>query len=105
MGEGDEDLLLRDEVFLVHLELVVADLAAPGIGESPAQVGDLVLDDAVDESRIGEQVLELSDLLDQLLVLLAELAALQPRQPAETEVDDGLRLPFRKVEPLLQGAL
>src|SRR5579864_2533205 len=105
MGEGDEDLLLRDEVFLVHLELVVADLAAPGIGESPAQVGDLVLDDAVDESRIGEQVLELSDLLDQLLVLLAELAALEPGQPSQAEIDDRLRLPLGELEALLECRL
>src|SRR5580658_10280904 len=105
MRERHEDLLLRDEVFLVHLELVMSDLAAPGIRETTAEVGDLVLDDAVDEPRVGEQILELRDLLDQLLVLLAELAALEAREASEAEVDDGFRLPFGETESLLQGGL
>src|ERR1019366_8029034 len=79
--------------------------AATWIGEPPAQVGHLVLDDAVDESRVGEQVLELGDLLDQLFVLLAELAALEPGQPSEAEVDDRLGLPFGEAESLLEGGL
>ena len=105
VGEGDEDLLLRDEVLLVHLELVVTDLAAARIGEPPAQVGDLVLDDAVDQARVGEELLELRDLLDQLLVLLAELAALEPCQPSQAEVDDRLRLALGEAEALLEGRL
>src|ERR1700733_5687377 len=98
MRERHEDLLLRDEVLLVHLELVVADLAAPRIGETPAEVGDLVLDDAVDEARVGKEILELSDLLDQLLVLLAQLAALEPREASQPQVDNGLGLPVGEAE-------
>src|SRR5580692_2486682 len=105
MRQRHEDLLLGDEVFLVHLELVVTDLAAPRIGKTPAQVGDLVLDDAVDQPRVGKKILELRDLLDQLLVLLAELAALEPREASEPEVDDRLRLAFGEAESLLQGGL
>ncbi len=83
----------------------MTDLAAPRIRKAPAQVGDLVLDDAVDEARVGEEILELRDLLDQLLVLLAELAALEPREASEAEVDDCLRLAFGEAESLLERRL
>ena len=105
MREGHEDLLLRDEVLLVHLELVVADLAAPRVGEALPEPDDLLLDHAVDHSRVGEDVLQLGDLLDQLFVFLAQLPALEAGQPAEAEVDDGLRLPFGEAEALFQRGL
>ena len=47
----------------------------------------------------------MGDLLDQLLVLLADLAALEAGEAAEAQVDDGLRLTLGELEALLEGVL
>ena len=52
-----------------------------------------------------QQVLEVGDPLDDFLVFLHHLVALEPGQPAQPHVDDRLRLTIGKLEALLQPLL
>ena len=61
---------------------------------------ELVLDDLEHPGRIGEDVLELGDELDDREVLVLDLLALEGGQAGEPHVEDGLGLELGEVEPL-----
>ena len=60
---------------------------------------ELVLDDREHARRVGEDVLELGDELDDREVLVLDLLALEGRQAGEPHVEDRLRLQLGQVEP------
>jgi hypothetical protein len=62
------------------------------------QLGQLVLDDLADAGRVGEDVLELGDELDDREVLVLDLLALEGGQAGQPHVEDGLRLELGQVE-------
>ena len=93
VGQRDHRLLVRDQVFFAEvLDLLLDDLRAPLVAVALLDVLGLFDDQEVDLARVGQQVFEVVDLLDQLLVLVLELLALQRGQAAQLHVQHGLRL-------------
>ena len=98
-GEGDDDLLVGDHVFFREaFRLLVHDDRAAIVTVRLFKVDCVVLDQVVDLAGVGEEVLEVRDLLDQLLVLLLNLVALELGQAAELHVEHCLRLAVAQLE-------
>ncbi len=99
--DGHHDVLVGDEVLVGHLAAeVVGDAGPPLAGVLPLELGQLVLDDLADAGRVGQDVLELGDELDDRQVLVLDLLALEGGQAGESHVEDGLGLELGQVEPL-----
>jgi len=64
------------------------------------EVGKLALDDGEHLARVGEQVLELGDELDDGAVLVLDLLALQRRQATQLHLQDGVGLHLGELELL-----
>ena len=93
VGERDDDLLVRDQVFFGDVlgagsTICVRALVAVLL----LDLGHVVADQAVDLARVLEQVFEVVDALHQLLVLVLDLVALELGEAAELQVEHGLRL-------------
>ena len=98
-GDRDDDVLVGDEVLVGHLAAeVVGDAGASLAGVLLLQLGELVLDDLADAGRVGQDVLELGDELDDREVFVLDLLALEGGQAGEPHVEDGLRLELGQVE-------
>ena len=103
-GDRDHDVLVGDEVLVGHLAAgVVGDAGAPLAGVLALELGQLVLDDLADPGRVGEDVLELGDELDDREVLVLDLLALEGGQAGQPHVEDGLGLQLGQVEPASSG--
>ena len=82
-GDRDHDVLVGDEVLVGHLAAGVVGDARPALaGVLALQLGQLVLDDLADPGRVGQDVLELGDELDDREVLVLDLLALERGQAA-----------------------
>ena len=98
-GDRDDDVLVGDEVLVGHLAAGVVGDARPALaGVLALQLGELVLDDREDARRVGEDVLELGDELDDREVLVLDLLALEGGQAGEAHVEDRLGLELGEPE-------
>ena len=98
LGDGDDHLLLGDEVLDVEVALVGHDLGAAVVVVVALDLEQLALDDRVDGVLVAEQLAQLLDARQQLLVLLLDLVALEAGEALEPQVEDGLRLRPRELE-------
>ena len=106
MGQRHDHVLLRHQVFLVELHRPLeVELGAAGIPVLLLQLVQVVLDQAVDLGLVLQEVFEIGDPLDDLPVLLFDLAPLQAGQPSQPHVDDCLRLALGELEALLHPLL
>ena len=101
VGEGDDDLLVLDEVLDEELARVVDDPGAPWFGVLLLDRLELGRDHGTKPDGVAENRLELRDRLPELGHLGLELAAPKPRQPAEGHVQDVVRLLLAEGERLV----
>ena len=107
-GQRDHHILVRHQVLLGELlRLLVHDLRPEVIPEALLHRLGVVADEVIDLAGVGQQVLQISDLLDDLRVLILDLLALQAGQAAQLHVQHGLRLPIAELgrglhQPLLR---
>src|SRR5215217_2035992 len=76
-------------------------IAAVGDGDHHLLLGYEVLYLEID-ALVGQDALQILDLLAQVTVLLLDLPALHSGEPLQPEVEDGLRLALGEPEPLHQ---
>src|ERR1019366_5478888 len=100
--DGDEDVLLDDQVLDRELALRFDDLGAARIGELFFYFVELACDQLQQFLLVGENFLEAGDQSDGLLVLGFDLLALERSETAQRQIEDRLRL--RKAELLHQAA-
>ena len=94
-----DDVLVGDQVLVGHLAAgVVGDAGPAGAGVLGLEGAQLVLDDGQDARRVGQDVLELGDELDDLEVLVLDLLALEGGQAGQAHVEDGLGLDLGQAE-------
>ena len=96
----DDHLLVVDEVLDVEVAGIVGEAGATGVGKTGADVGELAGDHAPETYRVAEDRLELGDRLAELAHLLVELGAPETCQPAESHVEDVVRLLLAEAERL-----
>src|SRR2546428_4635243 len=104
--ERHDHVFLWDEVFFVEFDGALEVQRGPaGIAVLLLEVAEVVLDQQHDLRLVLQEVLEVGDALDDLLVLLHDLVALEAGEAAQPHIDDGLRLALRQLEALLQALL
>ena len=104
-GEGEDALLLLDEVLDVDLVLHVLDLGDALVAVLVPDGGELVLEHAPEHLLGAQQLLEVGDALLQLLVLVLQLLPVQALEGLEAHVQDGLGLDVVQAEALHQPLL
>src|SRR5215217_5946308 len=101
VGDRDYHLLLGYEVLYLEVDALLGRDRRPAIVRVGClDLAELLLDDPVDPGLIGQDALEILDLLAQVPVLLLDLLALHSGEPLQPEVEDGLRLALGEPEPL-----
>ena len=94
-AEGGHHLLMGDHVLVPQLLRYLADDLRPTlITVLLLQLLDVLLDEHVDLVRVGQQVFQLTDLLDDLRVLLFQLLSLKAGKAPQLHIEDGLGLPL-----------
>ena len=73
-------------------------IVSPGIAVCLSDLAQLVHDDLPEHALVGENVLELGDVLDDLGVFVEDLLALEGRQPAKLQIEDRLCLDVGELE-------
>ena len=99
-GDRDDHVLVRDEVLVGELARGVVLRCASGAGRRTC-AGQLVvlgLDDVQHPPRVGEDVLQLRDELDDRDVLVLDLLALERRQAPQLHLEDGVGLDLGEPE-------
>ena len=92
LGEGEDALLLLDEIFDVDLVLHILDLRLALVAELLRQSGQLLLEDLPHQRVVGQHTAEVGDALLQLVILLLQLFPIQTLQSLQAHVQNGLRL-------------
>ena len=82
LRNGDDELIVGDEIFQRQFALVGDDPGAAGLGELPLHLEQIGLDDGAAPGRVGEYRIQLGDQLTQFRQLLAQLVGLECGQPA-----------------------
>ena len=91
-GQGEDALLLLDEVFNVDLVLDLLNFGLARIAVLVADLKKLVLQNALEHRLVGEKLDKIGDLLFQLVKLVLELFAVESLQGLQAHIEDGLRL-------------
>jgi len=104
LGEQHHRALVGDQVDVIEPALHVENLGATGRGVAAADRGQLVADDRQHPFASGQDVLVISDLGEQVLVLQPDLVGLQGREPAQLHLQDGIGLQLAQSELLHQAA-
>ncbi len=102
VGDGHHHLLLRDEVLYLQVFVVGDDLRPARIGEALLDGLQLLDDDGFEPGLVRQYLLQARYLLLEFLVLVLDLLPLQPGQPLQPHVQDGLGLLLAQLELLHQ---
>ena len=100
LAHRDDELLVVDQVLDVDVADVVGDLGAALVRELLADVGKLLLDHREHPALVGQDGLQVGDVLAQLLQLGLEVDPGQPGELPEPHVEDVLGLVERELEGL-----
>ena len=95
--EGDEDILLWDEVFVFDVASLIRDFGASLVAEALFDFLDLLDHQIDDVVSGGEEAVVLGDVRDELIALGGELVLLHALEAAERHAKDGRALFF--IEP------
>ena len=99
-GDGDDQLLVGDEVLEREVALVGDDPRPPGHGVLLLHRRELLGDNRPPQGRVGQDRLQLLDQGVQLGQLVPELLGLERTQPAQRHVEDGVGLDLAQLEAL-----
>ena len=92
LREGEDALLLLDEILNVDLVLDVLNFGLALVAVLVANFDQLVLEDALEHRFVGKKLNEVGDLLFQLVILVLELFAVETLQGLQAHFKNGLRL-------------
>ena len=99
-------VLVRHQVLLGELlRLLFHDLRPALIPEALLHLLGVIADEVIDLAGVGQQVLQIAYLLDDLRVLILDLLALQAGQAAQLHVQNGLGLTVAELERCLHQPL
>ncbi len=105
LGDREDAVLLLDQILDVQLVLDLLDLGLPIVAVLVADLDQLVLQNALDQVEIGQDLAEPGDLFLQLLVLGLQLFALEALEGLQTHVQDRLGLDIVQLESFHQTLL
>ena len=91
-GQGEDALLLLDEVFNVDLVLDLLNFGLALIAILVANFDELVLEGALEHRLVGEKLDKVRDLLFEFVVLVLQLFAVEALQGLQAHIENGLCL-------------
>ena len=91
-GQGEDALLLLDEVFNVDLVLDLLNFGLALIAVLVADLKKLVLQNALEHRLVCEQLDKVRDLLFEFVVLVLQLFTVKTLQGLQAHIENGLRL-------------
>src|SRR5690606_7691221 len=100
VGNHDQDADVGDEILVGDLARYVLDQRAALVAELVAELDQLFPDYRQDLCRVGQQLLQPGDLLEQIAVLVLDLVPLQRGQAAQLHVEDGVGLDLGEAEAI-----
>ena len=103
--ESEYALFFFDKVFDVKVIFNEGDFCASFVGELFLDFCDFLLDDIVDELRIGKNFDVFVDLLEEHIQFVLNLFNFKTLQAAETHIENRLSLNFRKTEAFHKASL
>ena len=92
VGNRDDDFLLADEVFVGHLDRLVGNLGAALVGVGLAHLGQFLADDLHQAVRLGQNLNQVVDGLDDAFIIGDDLVLLQRGQAVQAQIKYRLRL-------------
>ena len=98
--ERDHDVLRRDQILDGDVLGVEHDLASALVGVLRLDRRELLADDRGDPRRLGQDVEQVRDDLEQLLVVGEDLLLLEAGEPLELHLEDALRLGIGEPVPV-----
>jgi hypothetical protein len=98
VSDRDHHLLICDQVLDVNLALGVGDLGPALVAVRVDDLGQLVLDQAVDPLLVAEDLAQLLDPFGEVVVLLLDLVGLERSETAERQLEDRLSLHHGQLE-------
>src|SRR5256886_9106797 len=101
LRQDDDDFFVFDEIERVEVAGVDGEASPSLVAVALAQLAQLVFDDRVELLLAPQDRLELLDLFAELAELVAQLLALELREPPELHVEDEVRLDLAELERLL----
>ena len=104
VADGDDHVLVGDQLLDGDLALVVDDLGAALVAELLSDLGELVVDHRHQAAVRGEDRLQAIDRGAERAELVVELLALEAGQALQAHVEDRLRLPLGERVVALFGA-
>ena len=103
LRDRDDHLLVGDQVLDVEVVLGGRDLRPALVAVGLRDLGELLIEDAVDAGLVPEDLAQLPDALDNVGVLCLDLVGLECGEALEAQVEDRLRLDPREAELLDQA--
>ncbi|MNL30439.1 hypothetical protein D3C87_1521760 [compost metagenome] len=98
MADGDDHVLAGDQVLVVEIGSVIADLGAARRTELLANGFEFLADDGADALAAAQNIEIVFDLGAQAIEFVADFVAAQGRETGEAQFENGARLLFGKVE-------
>src|SRR5262249_16600557 len=105
MGQGDHDILVRDQVFERQLDAAFNDLSAALVGVILLNRAQLFDDHVSQRALVRQNLFQLGDQFDPLFVLVNQLLSFERRQATELHIENRLRLNLRELELVDQSLL
>ena len=94
--DGHHHILARDQVFQVLFELRFLNPGAAGVAKAFLHLHQFIPQDGEQPGPGIQDLQVIGDLHGEAFELLADLVALQPGQPLQTQIQNGLGLDFRE---------
>ena len=105
LRDGDDHVLLGDEVLDVDILGCIRDVGPPLVGVLRPDLCHFIFDDAQNQGDIGENLLVPRDLLTQLGELIHDFPALEAGEATQSHLEDGIALRVAQTETLGQTTL
>ena len=100
LRQDDDDFFVFDEIERVEVAGVDGEASPSLVAVALAQLAQLVFDDRVELLLAPQDRFELFDLFAELAELVAQLLALELREPPQLHVEDEVRLDLAELEGL-----
>ena len=96
--DSDRHVFIGDEIFDRELNAFVDNLCAALVTKIFLNFFELFRDHATERTLVAENLFQLRDVFDHLLVLVDDLLTLKCRYSSQLQIENRLRLNFRKGE-------
>ena len=97
-GEGNDNILHGDQIFVFHICRSIDDFASSRICELIFDLKEFFLDDCLDSFVMRENILIICDLFKEFRIFPLNSFSFQSGEPSKLHIENGLSLDFIEIE-------